>query len=180
MIGYGNMATPSSITKIHRITWVNHVRLLKYLFTYIIYFLITIAGCYIINFNKFETPLLIFGIMICCFVAPAIVLHFNYYRQAKNLKIYEHRDYLDIYNGAELPTVLVFKDIPNIELYMSANMARYNVTQGWPTDKYNYLKIPNKGVDIVINNLIYPNIKELASKFSNATHVYHETLFAII
>ena len=62
-------------------------------------------------------------------------------------------------------------------IYMAPTTIDYNTSNGLPSEDYNYAKIIIPGKEVIITNLIYPDLKALASKFFNIKLNYHKTIF---
>ncbi|MGB4774935.1 MAG: hypothetical protein WBP45_07185, partial [Daejeonella sp.] len=132
------------------------------------------------NYSAFVLKMTIGFIIL--FVFPGIFLHFTYYLHQNGWVIKEYSDYLEIYiKNNKLNLIRIDKNnISEINIYMAPTTINYNSTTGLPVENYNYAKITIPEMDVIITNLIYPDIKALVSKFPDIKLNYHKTIYADI
>ncbi|MBC7417051.1 MAG: hypothetical protein H7325_02720 [Pedobacter sp.] len=108
-------------------------------------------------------------------------MHYNYYEQTKNLTIIEHEEFFEVFQDQKPKISIYKKDTISIDLYMSATMVDSNFPSGrLPTEEYCYAVIRTTTDNLVVNNLIYVDVKYLPFRFPEVKTTYHKTGFAII
>ncbi|WP_269426611.1 hypothetical protein [Pedobacter punctiformis] len=88
---------------------------------------------------------------------------------------------LEVYYKDKKERSITKEDIVKIDLYMSASNIEYGYSLGGYTwEEYNYAIIKTINDDILINNLLYPEIGSLNRYFQENKMSYHKRLFAIL
>ncbi|MET4082268.1 hypothetical protein ABIB40_002226 [Pedobacter sp. UYP30] len=177
------MEAPESFgrTATYRVTLANHLRLLKNLLFFIGGFLLTLVYFYLTNYKDFKILAIIMSIMTICWCVPSLILHYNYYEQAKDLTIIEHEEFFEVFKHQQPEIRIEKKDTIVIDLYIGTNMMLYNSNFGkFPTGEYCYAIIKTPTDTIILNNLIYPDVKYLPQRFPEVKASYHKTGFAKI
>ena len=114
-------------------------------------------------------------------VCAPLILHYNYYQQAKDLTIIEHEEFFEVFQNQQLKISIYKKDTISIDLYMSATMVDSNFPSGrLPREEYCYAVIKTTADNVVVNNLIYVDVKYLSFRFTEVKTTYHKTGFPII
>lgn len=135
----------------------------------------------IIAFQNFaDSMFMIKSIAIICIIinAPPIFLHFSYYLENKKWIVKELDHAIEIHKDDTVCLIVDQTNIISIDVYMSPTFIKYGISGHLPIEEYNYMKITTKNDTVIITNLLYPNIKQLAKKFSTIIPQFHETIFA--
>ena len=165
--------------KIYKITLKDHLRLAKVTLVYIIVFILFAIFTLLQRTDNSFFVTKVSLVILLLFILPSIYLHISYYFHHKGWIIREYSDYLEIQtekNGISL-IIIDKNNIIEINIYMAPTTIDYNTSNGLPSEDYNYAKIIIPGKEVIITNLIYPDLKALASKFFNIKLNYHKTIF---
>lgn len=166
---------------IYQINLSNHFRVAKQiLFFFIVYVFIGIFIIVHVGFNDKIFVLKGLTAIIILVNFPAIYLHYFYFLENKNMKLNEYESHIEIYDDDNEIIILNEENVIAIDIFMSVNKFKYDITSGLPTEEYNYLKFKTIDKEIIITSLIYPNIKKLSSNFSSIKPKLHKTIFATI
>lgn len=164
----------------YTISYKSHLRAAR---TILFYASIAILAIFIIVLQNISiNSNLIKGIagIIILFNGPAVFLHYSYYLENNNWTLKEFDDEIEISKNNSNSIQINKDNIKSIIFFMSAGVFDHGVTTGLPTEDYNYVIFTTDKEEIIITNLIYPDIKKLSAKFMSITPQINRTLFANI
>ena len=133
------------------------------------------------NAKDFKIYAVVWSIITAIWSISSLILHYNYYEQAKDLTIIEHEEFFEFFKEKQTKIYIYKKDTISLDLYMSATMVDSNFPSGkLSTEEYCYAVIKTNTDNVVVNNLIYVDVKHLPFRFPEVKTTYHKTGFAII
>jgi hypothetical protein len=150
--------------------------------TFLLYIIVAIIATIIIlfeNVSEKEFAVKIILIVTLIINGPAIYIHFSYYLENENWVLNISEEFIEIKKSNFKNIIIDKNNIIRIDIYMSPSYIKYDIIGGLPTEDYNYMEITTDKENVVITNLLYPNIKQLAQKISPIKPHFHKTLFAI-
>jgi len=159
----------------------DHLRLSSTSLFYLFVFLIGTCAAFIFYPRK-EADLVTFTgiILLLAFTGPAFYLHYVYFTKSQHQELRLHDDFFELFEENVLKFKIRKKDAQNIHLFMSPTYIESGIARGIPWMEYNYMEIKTSTDTIQINNLLYPDLKQLALNYFDITPIYHQSYFANI
>ncbi|MBB6272723.1 hypothetical protein HDF26_003180 [Pedobacter cryoconitis] len=164
----------------YKVSIKDHWRLLSYPLIFILSFLLFMIYLLIVRFNGYQ--FIIFSSITIVIIAygPAFLLHYNYYTKSKNSELVLHHNYLEVFKNKKSEHKIAKADILSIHIYMCPTYIDYGISGGMPMFEYNYLEIKTLDSNIIINNMIYPDLKKLSQTYFDIHPIFHKTFFSYI
>jgi len=160
----------------HRVTLRNHYLLIKQNLLSIVLYLVIITIALLAQFKGSE----LFIIFMALGFSPVIILHYTYYMQAKDMQIEFTTDGMKVFQGETLQ-IIKDEDIVRIDLYMSVSMYETGYASGrLLSEEYYYAIIVTNSGEIIINNLLYPDLLNIDRYLNLSKFKYHTKLFAFL
>ena len=162
----------------YRVNFQSHLRLLNSFLWYFGFYVVAMMCIWLIKLNGYEIWLWSSTGVMLVFLLPSLYLHYCYNEHAANTSIKVYEKHIEIFKDKELVLTIDEDYIVSIEIFMCNGLINYDFTNGLPVEDYSYLRFTTKKEEIIINNLIHPNLKLLAARFINTKPIYRPTLFA--
>lgn len=164
----------------YSVTSRNHYLIIKESLFLIITYFITIVFALIIQFKNFELFMIFFTIFFIIFFSPVIILHYTYYLQARDMQIEFCENGLKVFEGNTLK-IVKDEDIIKIEMYMSESYAKTGYSTGrYPGEDYYFAIIITHSGEIIINNLLYPELLNIDTYLNLSKFKYITRMFAFL